>query len=244
MQQYGNNPNFKNLMRSLLKDSIQSGVGNVVKRRSQQDSGDDVRNIQMSSAERDEAPVKKRPRSETVTRATEQRGIEIQTQFQTPKSRKGNDLVENANTNRIKSPSDTTIYAPGLQKIQVGGNNERMLDKISNFVESVPMEFADKGGQQSRFGSPTVHAEVEEMVSHAGEARKAADKMILDSERFKASVSVPRGNANFVNSNCDTNHLHAGDFPRTDCNPVFNNDDDFFHLTCHIEPSLRNKIEK
>ena len=35
----------------------------------------------------------------------------------------------------------------------------------------------------------------------------------------------------------------GGDFPRTECNPMMDNDDDFFHLTCHIEPGLRTKIE-
>ena len=40
----------------------------------------------------------------------------------------------NVNANKIKSPSDTTIYIPGLNKVQ---RNDNMIDKISNFVETV-----------------------------------------------------------------------------------------------------------
>ena len=66
--------------------------------------------------------------------------------------------------------------------------------------------------------------------------------MILNSEHFKASVAAPQGKHNefFVNPNdTDQNLLQRVKQLLED-----ENDDEFFHLTCHVEPSLRQKIER
>ena len=57
--------------------------------------------------------------------------------------------------NKIKSPSDTTIYTPGLQRINFAETNQnnRMLDKITNFVESVRQEVTGES-QSTQFDSP------------------------------------------------------------------------------------------
>ena len=40
----------------------------------------------------------------------------------------------------IKSPSDTTIYAPALNKLAKQAGTEHMIDRISNFVEGIRLE--------------------------------------------------------------------------------------------------------
>ena len=52
--------------------------------------------------------------------------------------------------------------------------------------------------------------------------------MILDAERFKESVQSPPGTCNFVQPGA-----YSG-----------NDDDTFFHVTCHLDPVLKNKIAK
>ena len=56
------------------------------------------------------------------------------------------------------------------------------------------------------------------------EARGRADRTVLEAERFKVAMAPPPGNV-----------------------PEFENslsDDNFFHLTCHIDKNLREKIER
>ena len=168
------------------------------------------------------------------------------------------------NKSNMKSPSDTTVYAPGLRKLSERNScgNCGMIDKISNFVESVRLE------EMERVRHPTATLGVWWMAlrnhnrepsgedrstkgNHeppvAAEARARADKLILDAERFKASISAPQGNVYgnplFVNQQ----NLPGGDgmnmFTNSQCNSLLEGDDDFFHLTCHIEPGLRSKIE-
>ena len=61
----------------------------------------------------------------------------------------------------------------------------------------------------------TVRPEVEE-------GRALAEQLILDAERFKASVQPPKGNYQVHN---------------------VEDDDEFFHLTCHLDGNLKTKIE-
>ena len=48
----------------------------------------------------------------------------------------------------------------------------------------------------------------------------------LQAERFNANVSAPKGMVPLINHDIETN------------------DDDFFHITCHVDPSLKEKIER
>ena len=69
------------------------------------------------------------------------------------------------------------------------------------------------------------------------DARKKSEKAILDAEHFKAAVASPPGK-DFVNEHSMVNlrqWVEVG---------MGKTDDDFFHLTCHIDPSLISKIER
>ena len=52
-------------------------------------------------------------------------------------------------------------------------------------------------------------------------ARAIAEKIIIDAEQHKASIEKPSGMIE-----------------------LFNQEDDFFHITSHVDASLKNKIEK
>ena len=152
----------------------------------------------------------------------------------------------------IKSPSDTTIYRPGLQRDSSGNgqngspnlsnliarqgqlsspvtqvdynqSNQMIIDKISNFVDSIRIE-----SESSRNRSRGVRDEVN-TTDVAGpssapidpdHADHIADRAVIDAECFKATVAPPKGN-------------YQDD-----------NDDDFFHVTCHVDPGMIQKIEK
>ena len=44
----------------------------------------------------------------------------------------------------MKSPSDTTIYAPALRRIEQGkSNSSELMERISNFVEEIRLETND-----------------------------------------------------------------------------------------------------
>ena len=70
------------------------------------------------------------------------------------------------------------------------------------------------------------------------QAQMRAEKTIVDAENFRAAIQEPGRNMQMldynVNGDC-TNILNIGSGV---------SDDDFFHLTCHIDPNLIHKIEK
>ena len=143
---------------------------------------------------------------------------------------------------------------------------DQLLNKISNFVESIWLNGDGKQGVQNsrsrerqnemmckrqasssprdrtdkRRKKPSTSA----TPSSADRANKRADKVILNAEHFKASINAPTGKdippkgydnlidnqAGSVRANQDINLIPTN---------YADNDDDFFHVTCHIESALR-----
>ena len=159
----------------------------------------------------------------------------------------------------VKSPSDTTIYAPALQqkltpegcsvglnmmssnqipsvceqdlRLQVnhvkGGRNEE-INQISHFVEAVRLE----QHPEDDMVAPTLNNKTD-----LQRAQEHAERSVIEAEKFRAVVQEP-GNLiqnDFNASGGCGNFLNIG---------TGVSDDDFFHLTCHIDPSLIHKIEK
>ena len=157
------------------------------------------------------------------------------------------------NNERVKSPSDTTIYAPGLIRIRSPGqrqtdvvDNDRppMLNKISDFIESMCIESTTSrdtdGKSEGRNDRQTAHSSSHR--SDKDDARDAAAKLILEVEKFKASLTPPKGKDNslFLADNAE-----RAAYPGVSgSSGELMEDDDFFHITCHVDPTLRTKIEK
>ena len=247
LEKYENNPYFQNMVQRMVEKTISSGASLT---------GQDEAATQNKRTQQNEDNTgRKRQRTETVTRGmnlnqSDHDNEQVDPNL-TPKRTTSNQdkLLE---VNKLKLPTDTTIYAPGLSKVQ---RNDQMIDKISNFVEMVRLEIA----QQDDMQSPMMRREMPqpglsmEIPPQATEARERADRLILDAEHFKASITAPRGKETLGNEFIDQNVNQSDDmrrvagptvFPTTQCLPTVDNDDDFFHLTCHIDPTLRSKIER
>ena len=280
MRKYKNNPYFKDMVQDMVRESILSGSfreefptnpNTCAQSCTQQEAavntptrrGTTPRNT-LEAASPQRAQKRQRTGNETLEEMGDNLVLNVNSmgkdmQQTTPSREKTQ--IDNSNINKLKSPSDTTIYAPGLQKVNYGKKqrNQMMLNKISNFVETVrnevdmqqpqpstsgrqqPQPSTSRQPQQMETQAPTSYQIEgnEEMDPQVQMAREYADKLILDAERYKASLAAPRGNYT-------GNDILVSEFPRTECNPSMDNDndDDFFHLTCHIEPSLRANIEK
>ena len=169
----------------------------------------------------------------------------------------------------LKSPSDITLYAPALRRDRTVAysptlgnlnrdeiNNQSVIDQISHFVESIRVrgnqteerrdrsrsKSIDDRGQQrrqvnSRDTTPVNRNQgVREHSPPAAveEGRRLADKFILEAEQFKASVQPPKG-LDFNDS--------QGVFSNVIKTLLEDQDDDFFHLTSHLDDNLKGRIE-
>ena len=122
----------------------------------------------------------------------------------------------------MKSPSDTTIYAPGLKQNTrrvSGENSQNMIDQISNFVEEIRIQSA---AESAKVG-PSTSSETQQPKT--GQAKEFARDVILEAEQFKATIQKPRGKE----ANIELEEKI---------------DDEFFHIACHIDSNLRAKISK
>ena len=112
----------------------------------------------------------------------------------------------------LKSPSDTTLYAPALRKLPPNTcvtNKDELIDRISNFVEEIHFE----GDEQRRESGvsrrkmpdvrPTRNQTVEERIAtirppQAQRELMEADRLVIEAEQFNATVEAPKGNNNTV----------------------------------------------
>ena len=124
----------------------------------------------------------------------------------------------------MKSPSDSTLYTPALKK---GVEKDMVIDKISNSVESIRAE--SEGHRSGSGGSRRVKRDrsSEDITLVEGEgldfAREKAQNAVLEAKRFQAKVQSPGKETSFVQP--------------------YRSDDEFFHLTCHIDDGMVKKIE-
>ena len=169
-------------------------------------------------------------------------------------------------SHHVKSPSDTTIYAPALQKklmpvgvintalsfgeetdprvIQQNDHTEEITQDLNNLMRTSDVNASNRSNVQNFVEAVRMQDHPEDIQSRRRlgnqeeleMARNKAEKTILEAEKFHAVVEPPPGN------NCNIS-------PNLQFDQILNigsgvSDDDFFHLTCHIEPNLIHKIEK
>ena len=146
----------------------------------------------------------------------------------------------------VKSPSDTTLYTPTLKK---GTETNNVIDHISDFVEMIRIQeqHAREWPSTSRHQQPPdVNNINSQRPSPVRGEHDVVEQMILDAERFKGNVTAPKGNELMTQVE-PIGSLYNGLPhlpPEIEMLCRNDNDDDFFHITCHIDPSLRLKIEK
>ena len=146
--------------------------------------------------------------------------------------------------NVIKSPSDTTIYAPGLRLTPKKDENPilptvNIIDQISDFVDKIRIETVSGGSKNSptmAAAGPSAkqHRMMEEVHEAGGggngslnRAQDVAMERVVQAKKYRVVVQKP-----------------AGTFPNAPQLLFSGEDDEFFHLTCHIEWSMKVKIER
>ena len=154
--------------------------------------------------------------------------------------------------NVIKSPSDTTLYTPAMKKLINDGKNNKdhIIDRISNFVEEIRIETTrdmpatpatPPGAQgtppvrnrprQIEQGESSQEVRDNEMEHGPPEQRQQANMLREEAEQVRIPMEDPKGIA--IVKNVVERKLNVDD-----------NDDEFFHLTCHVDSSLKAKIER
>ena len=203
--------------------------------------------------------------------------------------------------NLVKSPSDTTLYTPGLKRVSADNPSDiNAIEKISNFVENIRIGSGGSGvmtkrrietnnrmpltetppASTSTSAKPAskrpIHDAHQKVVENNDDAELAADQLILQADKFKARVEAPKGIVNGMNDEFGMNGLNDRttnqnksstgmlmpyDYERLRSKfitenglaPIdseilflrnFDQDDEFFHVTSQIEPSIKTKIEK
>ena len=159
------------------------------------------------------------------------------------------DLVvpQNLPTNRMINVANL-VRQPQTEAVTAASNDREhdLMNKISNFVESIRMNDAAEAGP-SGSGLDGSYEQVLGFI----EARRRSDKSLLDAEKYKAIIVEPPEPGESHN-NLETVHAVGGPVfsPNAIRNePVVNtgsgiSDDDFFHLMCHVDSTLVSKIEK
>ena len=153
-----------------------------------------------------------------------------------PNNKRRYDSIQNTPPQpMVKSPSDTTIYVPALNRARVCNEKDVMIDKIVNFVEEIRSQQRDK---ESRHATPSRESQAAtEDNDDRDEARTLASKLILEAEQYKATVEQPQGKQPLN----EYDHSEGPSSSVNDRNEL--SDNDFFHLICHVDANMRNKIK-
>ena len=155
---------------------------------------------------------------------------------------------------KIKSPSDTTIYTPGLRKRQIekltqpnppmeATDQTDKLGHIDEYLNSFrlgqyPADTRRDDPQPSTSHGSGMVDRQEEMRRQQDQARHITNEVILEAERHKAAVAPPAGETlNFQNN-------VLGCVPSVDVN--FNDDDtsNYCQVTSHVDKTTQGKVAK
>ena len=139
-----------------------------------------------------------------------------------------------------------------------------MVEKISRFVEEIRLDNDKNSGHDIITGSRNssrgrhthwtppsnkqrkrsrCHSRGRSQTPKRGKkdentrGKDVADDMIIQAKQFRAQVTAPKGNE----INVQNKYVLP---PEIELLRQNDNDDDFFHITCHVDPGLKSKIER
>ena len=191
----------------------------------------------------------------------------------TPTKQHAGESVHVQRNKIIKSPSDTTVYAPALvlkrggtdlcgggqnfpvnSKIGVKDNLVADLTKqvgqtvienhVANFVEGV--RAANSSPHAEEQSGRTMRRSSQISVPGLEDAKERADKAVLEAKKFRAAIAEQPGRT-FVEVENPFNMQPLMLNPQVDANVHLTStgisNDDFFHLISHIDMALKGKIE-
>ena len=180
------------------------------------------------------------------------------------------DDLEVEPTQEINNTDNTAANQDGKQEVTHEMTDEQILglprvkNLFNQFWEEKMKEINNSGnGKQSgevnvrgTNGSPVIKSPSDTTIYDQREfeaAQARATSTVVEAENFKASIAQPNtGMVNVNEFNIDAAQLQLNNGQKEQITNGLNilnigagvSDDDFFHLTCHIEPSLIHKIEK
>ena len=119
---------------------------------------------------------------------------------------------------------------------------EHVITRISNLVDNVRKETEDGSKEEdagAKVSSPMVMPRQNRLNLEDREvAQRRTEQAILEAEKFKALVADPPGESSLF-------PIQQGKFNNmTRVTQSGLSDDDFFHLTCHVDAAILTKIEK
>ena len=168
----------------------------------------------------------------------DQRVKEVMKETPVNKTASKNDAGETQGTfNRIKSPSDTTIYAPALKltperpvNINQGASGRIAVDQVAQFVDNIQIE-TEQAMNVQNYTTDAISDNNQVMEkptpgtssTPADLAKEAANRQIVEAEKMKLNLDPPPGRYQLPYSDVV--------------------DDEFFHITCHVDQALTAKIQ-
>ena len=211
----------------------------------------------------------------------------------TPAKQKGA-TMPNMEGQMIKSPSDTTIYAPALGRATLHGlqtadnqergqlnnpvvnspNNVNLDNQISQFIEGVRLQSAVVDARRPVVSQPQPSSSTgydgrfDESVE---QGKRRASNLIVEAEKFKATVNNPPGMQSVNDPTPVNESIHVNDmnqilqrqlnYPEHNplmqsqasgdnmlnagpAGPMLDIDDQFFHVTCHVDQNIKSKIQR
>ena len=135
------------------------------------------------------------------------------------------------------SPSVETMYTPAVNKIDRPRLSPQVttpvrLTDVTHGAARVHRMHANNsitGSSSSSSNSDSSSSETDEAEERDRNIHRAAEQLIVDSEKFKAAATaLPEG--------INIDRIKIGNYN-------YNDDDNFMVSTCHVEPSLIEKIE-
>ena len=136
------------------------------------------------------------------------------------------------------------------ESIPIRNNNGKTdFDQIIEFIKGMRMQVEDDtGGQHARIGQVEQDGEFEEQV---GKGKRKANRLVVEAEKFRASVNAPPGTLAQGNNNVLVNDPEPmvqlqqnGVNSHIGMNQIGDMDDEFFPVTCHVDSQLHDKIER
>ena len=189
----------------------------------------------------------KRDINQIVQEALNKQRVQMEAYFERL-TKKGKSPTTPVKNNIIKSPSDTTLYAPAVRRmadIDINADSpttQKIRDlndkSVDHFIQNVRnnLVFSDEGVtnevQEAAMQDSTARPQPDDARDHAN----AAEAAVIRAEKFKAKVDNPRGKDKFYQP---VNVIDTLDKPRNEIN-----DDHFIQISCHVDQTTYGQIEK
>ena len=143
----------------------------------------------------------------------------------------GGDINSKLMSNRKDNSNivgNATTQESDIDSLVGGADLNNVTNQIIKFIEGIRMQSLRGSSHREDYPEPgpsgrDLEGNVEELAMD--HSKKKADQYIIDAEKYKATVNAQTGRTAEANQHLDI-------------------DDQFFHVTCHIDDALKAKIEK